>query len=286
MKPAPFDYVRAGSVEQATALLAQHGARARILAGGQSLMAMLNIRLAEPALLIDISGLGGLRDIRIEGDWVEIGAGVTQAELLAWPALATELPLLAMALPSVGHFQTRNRGTVCGSLAHSDPSSELPLCLALLGGEVVLRSQRGTRRLRGQAFQTGMLSTAREVDELLLAVRFPRARPGQGFAFHEVARRHGDFAIVALAVSADAGGATLAVGGVADTPALCKLGLSRGGRDGSDISGAELDATLNAFAWEMGGNDDLHATARYRRELVRRLAPGLIAEALQRRGQG
>lgn len=281
MKPAQFDYVRAGSVEQATALLAQHGARARILAGGQSLMAMLNIRLAEPALLIDISGLGGLRELRIDGDWVEIGAGVTQAELLAWPALATELPLLAMALPSVGHFQTRNRGTVCGSLAHSDPSSELPLCLALLGGEVVLRSQRGTRRLRGQAFQTGMLSTAREVDELLLAVRFPRARPGQGFAFHEVARRHGDFAIVALAVSADAGGATLAVGGVADTPALCKLGLARGG---SDLSGAELDAALNAFAWEMGGNDDLHATARYRRELVRRLAPGLIAEALQRRG--
>jgi len=280
MKPAQFDYVRAGSVEQATALLAQHGARARILAGGQSLMAMLNIRLAEPALLIDISGLGGLRELRIDGDWVEIGAGVTQAELLAWPALATELPLLAMALPSVGHFQTRNRGTVCGSLAHSDPSSELPLCLALLGGEVVLRSQRGTRRLRGQAFQTGMLSTAREVDELLLAVRFPRARPGQGFAFHEVARRHGDFAIVALAVSADASGATLAVGGVADTPALCKLGLARGG---SDISGAELDAALNAFAWEMGGNDDLHATARYRRELVRRLAPGLIAEALQRR---
>ena len=281
MKPAQFDYVRAGSVEQATALLAQHGARARILAGGQSLMAMLNIRLAEPALLIDISGLGGLRDIRIDGDWVEIGAGVTQAELLAWPALATELPLLALALPSVGHFQTRNRGTVCGSLAHSDPSSELPLCLALLGGEVVLRSQRGTRRLRGQAFQTGMLSTAREVDELLLAVRFPRARASQGFAFHEVARRHGDFAIVALAVSADAGGATLAVGGVADTPALCKLGLARGG---SDLSGAELDAALNAFAWEMGGNDDLHATARYRRELVRRLAPGLIAEALQRRG--
>lgn len=279
MKPAQFDYVRAGSVEQATALLAQHGARARILAGGQSLMAMLNIRLAEPALLIDISGLGGLRELRIDGDWVEIGAGVTQAELLAWPALATELPLLAMALPSVGHFQTRNRGTVCGSLAHSDPSSELPLCLALLGGEVVLRSQRGTRRLRGQAFQTGMLSTAREVDELLLAVRFPRARPGQGFAFHEVARRHGDFAIVALAVSADAGGATLAVGGVADTPALCKLGLDRG----SESGGAELDAALNAFAWEMGGNDDLHATARYRRELVRRLAPGLIAEALQRR---
>jgi len=279
MKPAQFDYVRAGSVEQATALLAQHGARARILAGGQSLMAMLNIRLAEPALLIDISGLGGLRDIRIDGDWVEIGAGVTQAELLAWPALANELPLLALALPSVGHFQTRNRGTVCGSLAHSDPSSELPLCLALLGGEVALRSQRGTRRLRGQAFQTGMLSTAREADELLLAVRFPRARAGQGFAFHEVARRHGDFAIVALAVSADASGATLAVGGVADTPALCKLGLDRG----SESSGAELDAALNAFAWEMGGNDDLHATARYRRELVRRLAPGLIAEALQRR---
>ena len=270
MKPAAFDYVRPDNVREALDVLARFGARARVLAGGQSLMAILNIRLAEPEVVVDISRLDELKGIRVDGDWVEIGAATVQSDLLAWPQLDAELPLLAKALPWVGHFQTRNRGTVGGSIAHSDPSSELPLCLLALGGEVELRSAQRCRRIPAAAFQTGMLSTARDADELLTGVRFPRRLPGQGFAFTEVARRHGDFAIVALAAVADARGARLAVGGVADKPAM---------RDFGTATGATLDDALNAFAWSLGGADDIHATARYRRDLVRRLGAQLIEEA-------
>lgn len=270
MKPAPFDYVRAGTVDEAVASLAQFGDRASVLAGGQSLMPMLNFRIAAPEVLVDIARIGELGQIKVDGDCIEVGATVRQATLLAWPLLAQELPLLALALPWVGHFQTRNRGTVCGSLAHADPSSELPLCLATLGGEVEMRSTTGARRLAASAFQTGMLSTARRADELIVAARFPRARPGEGFAFREVARRHGDFAIVALAAKADARGTLLGVGGVAGQPAV---------RDFGALTGKPLDDALNAFAWQMGGHDDVHATARYRRELVRKLGPAVIEEA-------
>jgi 2-furoyl-CoA dehydrogenase FAD binding subunit len=270
VKPAPFDYVRAASVEEATEVLARFGARARVMAGGQSLMAMLNIRLVEPEVVVDISSIPALADIRVEGDWVQVGAAVTQAQFLAWPRLEETLPLVAAALPWVGHFQTRNRGTVCGSIAHADPSSELPLCLALLGGEVELAAARGRRVLPAAQFQTGMLSTARRPEEVVTAVRFPRRRPGEGFAFREVARRHGDFAIVALAVKATAERVLLGVGGVADRPAVREFGVQE----------TNPGDALNAFAWEMGGSDDIHASARYRRELVRRLAPPLIQEAL------
>jgi 2-furoyl-CoA dehydrogenase FAD binding subunit len=270
MKPAAFDYIRAASVEEAAEVLAKFGARARLMAGGQSLMPLLNFRLVEPDVVVDISSIGSLSSIRIDGESVEIGAAVTQSELLDWPRLKEELPLLALALPCVGHFQTRNRGTVCGSIAHSDPSSELPLCLAILGGEVELRSTQGTRRLKASAFQTGMLSTAKAPNEIVVAARFPRRKPGEGVAFREIARRHGDFAIVALAAMATAGGVLLGVGGVADRPAVRDLGSA---------GGAALAEALNAFAWEMGGNDDIHATASYRRELVRRLGPKVIEEA-------
>ena len=270
MKPAAFDYLRAASVQEAVEALAELGARARIIAGGQSLVAMLNIRLAEPEVLVDVSRIEALQRIRIDGDAVEVGAGVVQADLLAWAGLGDELPLLARALPHVGHFQTRNRGTVGGSIAHSDPSSELPLCIATLGAEVELRSTRGTRRVKAADFQTGMLATARQPDELLAAVRFPRRKPGEGYAFKEVARRHGDFAIVALAVKATADSTLLGVGGIADRPAV---------RDFGAASAAVASEALNDFAWSLGGNDDIHATGRYRRELVRRLGPIVIEEA-------
>lgn len=274
MKPAAFDYVRAGTLDEALASLAQFGDRASVLAGGQSLMPMLNFRVAMPDVLVDIARIAELAQIRIDGErdggWIEVGATVRQATLLAWPMLDQELPLVAKALPWVGHFQTRNRGTVCGSIAHADPSSELPLCLATLGGEVELRSAAGTRRLRAEAFQTGMLSTARRPDELIVAARFPRKRADEGFAFREVARRHGDFAIVALAAKADARGTLLGVGGVAGRPAV---------RDFGALTGKALDAALNAFAWDMGGLDDVHASARYRRDLVRKLGPAVIEEA-------
>ena len=268
MKPAPLSYIRPDTAEEAVAGLAEHGADARILAGGQSLMAMLNLRLVEPKALIDISQIDELRSIRIDGNMIEVGAAVTQAEFLAWPQLKEHAPFIAKALPWVGHFQTRNRGTV---IAHADPSSELPLSLALLEGEVVLRSKSGTRHLKASEFQTGMLQTARRDDEMITAVRFPADVGTKGAAFREVARRHGDFAIVSVgAVAADQGAVRVAVGGVADRPACIGIEAS--------LTVSDMTDRIERLAWELGGYDDIHASARYRRDLVRRLVPIIIGE--------
>jgi 2-furoyl-CoA dehydrogenase FAD binding subunit len=266
MKPRPFDYARPDTVEEALALLAEHGDDARVLAGGQTLIAMLNLRVVEPALIIDITRIAEFADINEVDGKIEVGAAVTQNRLLAWPALQQKLPLLAAALPFVGHFQTRNKGTICGSIAHADPTSELPLSLALLEGEVVLRSANGTRVLRAEDFQQGMLATAREGDELITAVRFP-VHAG-AVAFREVARRHGDFAIVAVAALVErAGGIRLGVAGMAERPAVRRL------------DGADLKDAIGHLAWELEGYEDVHASARMRRDLLRRLAPVVIAEA-------
>jgi 2-furoyl-CoA dehydrogenase FAD binding subunit len=266
MKPRPFDYVRPDTVEEAVALLAEYGDDARVLAGGQSLIAMLNLRLIEAAVLIDISRLAELDALRDEGDTIEIGAAVTQNKLMAWPGLGQKLPLLAAALPFVGHFQTRNKGTVCGSIAHADPSSELPLALAVLGGEVVLRSQRGERALAAGEFQKDMLTTARAPDELIVAVRFP-VMAGSGAAFREVARRHGDFAIVAVAAVVEEGGAVrLGVGGMAGRPMVRRIE-------------GDVAAAVGEWAEQLEGYEDLHATPELRRDLFRNLAPLAIAEA-------
>src|SRR6516165_9985343 len=173
MKPRPFDYIRPDTIEEAVALLAEYGDGARILAGGQSLVPMLNLRIVEAEALIDISRIAALDAIDDRGHTIEIGAAVTQNKLLAWPQLRQKLPVVAAALPHVGHFQTRNKGTVCGSIAHADPSSELPLALALVCGEIVLKSQRGARVLAAKDFQRGMLTTTRAGDELIAAVRVP-----------------------------------------------------------------------------------------------------------------
>jgi 2-furoyl-CoA dehydrogenase FAD binding subunit len=272
MKPRPFDYVRPDSVDEAVSVLAEHGEEARVLAGGQSLVAMLNLRLADPAVLVDITRIAALDEIYDLGDKIEVGAAVTQNRLLAWPPLADKLPLLAAALPYVGHFQTRNKGTVCGSVAHADPSSEIALSLAVLAGEVVLRSQRGTRVLAAAAFQKDMLTTAREPDELITAVRFP-VMSGRGVAFREVARRHGDFAIIAVAALVeDKAAVRLGVGGMSGRPVVRHIATA----DGS----AARD-TVDGMALELQGYEDLHASAAMRRDLLRRLGPVVIDEAIR-----
>ena len=276
MKPAPFDYARAESIEEAVAALAEHGDEARVLAGGQSLMPMLNMRLVRPEILVDISGLPELAHIEAEGDAVAIGASVTQGELADWPELETALPVVAAALPHVGHFQTRNRGTVCGSICHADPSSELPLCLALLGGRVELRSARGVRTLPADEFQRGVLTTAKEPDELAARMLLPRARSGERFAFLEFQHRHGDFAVVAVAARRSGEAVSLAVGGVADRPEVCHWDA---------LTGDAVDDALNDLAWALGGGDDIHATARHRRQLVRHLGRQAI-EATAGNGAG
>ena len=279
MKPPPFDYLRAASIEEAVAVLAEQGDDARIIAGGQSLVPMLNMRLVRPEVLVDIGKLEETRYIRRSNGHVEIGASTTQGEVMDWPDLAEALPLVAKALPHIGHFQTRNRGTVCGSITHADPSSELPLCLAVLGGEVTLQSTRGARTVSADVFQQGMLTVDKEADEMTVMASFPVAQAGEGYAFREFAHRHGDFAVVAVAAKATRDSIRLGVGGVADQPAVREWDLPEI-LDGGDA----LDDALNDFAWEMGGSDDIHATARYRRELVRHLGREAVADARREAG--
>jgi len=272
MKPARFDYVRAESLAEAHDVLAADGGEASVLAGGQSLLPLLSTRLARPKVVLDIMRIPGLDAIARESDAIRIGATVRQAKLAAWPELRGAQPLLASALPFVGHAQTRSRGTVCGSVAHADPSAEIPLVLLALAGEVVLSSRRRLRRVPATEFFTGLMSTTREDDELIEAVIVPRRRQGHGYAFREFARRHGDFAIVACAAIAGEREARLAVGGVADRPMAF---------DGLPLYGTALDKALDRIAGELETRDDLHAAADYRRDLVRRLGRAAIAEARQ-----
>lgn len=272
MKPCKFEYHRPASLEEALEILARHSEDARIIAGGQSLVPMMNFRLVQPKMLLDINGIKSLTYIRGERDYIEVGATTTQAQLLDWPQLATVSPLLAKALPHVGHFQTRSRGTVCGSIAHSDPSSELPLCLAVLGGSVILRSKSGTREVGVADFQLGLLLTARRYDEMVTAVRFPVRQPGAGYAFDEMAERKGDLAVCAVAAKVTDRAIRLGVSGVAEKATV---------RDWNDLPDSGLDEALNQFAWDLEASDDIHGSAVYRRQLVRRLGRRVILEARQ-----
>lgn len=270
MKPPLFSYLRAASLEEALGALAEQGGDARILAGGQSLVPMLNMRLARPSLLIDIMRVAPLARVAIERGALLIGAAARQEALLQRPTLSTESPLLAQALPSVGHWQTRVRGTVCGSVAHADPSAEIPLCLVALGATVHLRSQRKRRTLAAAQFFLGTMTTDRADDEMIEAVSVPLAPAGSRYGFAEVGRRNGDFAMVAAAAVVTPSEIRLAIAGVADRPVLEPL---------PSLDGSALDDALNAFAWSLGARDDAHASARYRRDLVRRLGRRVIETA-------
>ncbi len=190
----------------------------------------------------------------------------------AIPTWRARQRLLALVLPWVGHAQTRSRGTVCGSIAHADPSAELPLVLLALGGAVHLRSRRGARSVPADQFFAGMMATTRQDDELIEAVSLPSAASGSGCAFREVARRHGDFAIVACVAVVSARDTHLAVGGVADRPVVRAL---------PPAGDPALDDALDDFAWDLDAREDMHATASYRRELVRRIGRAVIEEAAQ-----
>lgn len=272
MKPQAFDYVRAESAEEAVALLAESGPDARILAGGQSLMAVLNMRLAQPSVLIDVSRTSELNYARIADGHLCIGAAATQASIEWRPTLAQEVPLLKQAFPHISHFQVRNRGTVCGSVAHADPSAELPLTLLTLGGSVVLRNRKGRRVVAAQDFFQGMLMTARAQDELVEEVRYPVAANGTRHAFTEFSARHGDFAIASVAAVVSPKGIRFAVGGVADRPRAVEWPL---------LGGDDLAGAINDFAWDLEARDDHHASAKFRRQLVRSLGREVIERASQ-----
>jgi len=252
------------------ALLAEHGDSARVLAGGQSLMPILNMRLARPAVLLDISRCRPLDYVRVDERYLIVGAAATQAAVEYRTSLRSEVPLVAQALPWISHFQIRNRGTVCGSLAHADPSAELPLCLLTLDGEVLLRSRSNERIVKAKDFFRGMLTTARRVDEILVEARFPRRAKNAGYAFSEFSMRHGDYAIVAAAAVTTPTHVRLAIGGVADRPAVSQW---------PHLDAVSLDEALNDFAWSLEAQSDAQASAAVRRHLVRQLGRDVIAKA-------
>ena len=270
MKPAPFDYLRPAAVEEAVAALGEAGDEARILAGGLSLVPMMNFRVVTPAVVVDIGGLEALRRVEDHGTEIEVGAGVAQAALERWPDLARRLPLLAEAFPHVGHYPTRARGTVGGSVAHADPSAELPLALAVLGGSVRLRSAGGERLVPARAFFEGPLETACGEDEMVAATRWPATAPGMRHAFDEVALRHGDFAIASCAVVLHEDRMAVGFGGVANTPVV---------REWPRLGRSALDDALAGLAKEIEVVDDGDGGGAYRRGLVRTLGRRTVERA-------
>lgn len=202
MKSPAFDYVRATSPQHALQLLAQHGDDAKLLAGGQTLMATLNMRLSQPALVVDIGGLTQLAGITLQGDMLRIGALTRHVEIEESPLVAQHAPLLTQAAPHIAHRAIRNLGTLGGTLAYADPAAEWPACVVALGGTLVLLGAQGERRVPAANFFQGLFATARRDDELLVACELPVIAPDQRHHFSELARRHGDYAIAGLAACA------------------------------------------------------------------------------------
>jgi 2-furoyl-CoA dehydrogenase FAD binding subunit len=288
VKPIRFDYCRPETVAEAVALLAELGEDAAVLAGGMTLGPMLNLRMVRPRAVIDVGRIATLRAMKNGGATLTTGATVVQADALESDAVRRAVPLLALALPFVGHFQTRNRGTLGGSVAYADPSAEIPLCLVVTGGSVVLRSQRRARKVPGRDFFLGPLTTVRAPDELVIALEWPRAQADAGHAFDEVAQRHGDFAIAAAAcqVRLDPAGRiadiSVGLGGIDSRPVALDTTAWRG-RPADDRTAAELAAHAVRSVVAM---EDHAADADYRlalsRVLIERVVPRAIADARSR----
>ncbi|MCK9908308.1 xanthine dehydrogenase family protein subunit M [Microbacteriaceae bacterium K1510] len=275
MKPAPFAYHKARSLEDAVAQLAAHK-DARLLAGGQSLIATLNMRLSAPTLLVDINGIAGLDRIEVKGDVVEIGALARHAQAERSDVIARYVPLIARAMPHIAHPAIRNRGTLGGSVAFADPAAELPACLLALGGEIVASGPKGTRTIKADDFFKGLFETALAPDEILTALRLPTAKPDTRIGFAELARRHGDYAIVGLAATARAAGdrladVRLAYFGVGDTPLRVRKA------EDALMQGSVDDAVA---ALDLSPNGDAQATAETKKHLadvlLRRVAKQLM----------
>jgi CO/xanthine dehydrogenase FAD-binding subunit len=286
VRPAPFDYVAPRAVEEALDLLARHGDEAKLLAGGQSLVPMMNMRLVRPAVLVDLNRVAALGTLREDAGGLRLGALVRQHALERDGRVARAAPLLAEAAPLIGHLQTRARGTVGGSLVHADPAAELPACMIALDAVFHLRSARASRACRAGDFFRGLLTTALEPDELLTEIELPGpAAPRTGHGFAEVARRHGDFALVgACAVlGLDAGGvcraARLVIFGAGDRPHLARAGAAL---IGERPASARLADVGRAGAGEIDARDDLHATAAYRRHVAAGLAARALGQAAAR----
>jgi len=282
LKAASFEYVRAASLAEACVLLREHGEEAKLIAGGQSLVPMMAMRLTRPGQLIDINGIAALKIVTLNADVAHTGACTRQCVLERDAALAARVPLVRKALAWVGHSQTRNRGTVGGSLMHADPAAELPLAALVLGATLVLRSVDGKRALPADGFFIGPLTTAAKADECLEEILWPLwPETRSGSAFTETSRRHGDFAIAAAAaqVALDADGrclrASFGIGGGHSTPLAFPHIADR--LVGTHLNEETITDAAHAAAAETEFSSDMHAGADYRRHL----AAKLVARALR-----
>ena len=275
MKPSPFHYAVPDTEEQTLALLHAHGSEAKLLAGGQSLVPLLSMRLARPSIIVDLNRVKTLDYIRDDDGEIRIGAMTRQRTAERSPLVTRRLPLLATALPFVGHLPIRSRGTLGGSIAHADPSAELPAVLVALGGSVVLRGLGNTRVVRGEDFFVSYLTTALRPDELLTEVRIP-VHDSKGTAFLEIARRHGDYALVGVAAVVTMDGnrcthARLAFTGVGPTPV--RIPEAEMALAGTVLTEAILADIRALVADRIDPEDDVHATAQYRKDVA-----GVLAE--------
>jgi aerobic carbon-monoxide dehydrogenase medium subunit len=284
MKPPRFDYHAPRTVDEAVALLARYGGDAKPLAGGQSLVPLLNFRLARPAALIDLNRIPALAGIRETDGHVYFGAMTRQRAVEFSPIVARKLPLLTEATRWVGHLPIRSRGTIGGSIAHADPSAEYPTVLAALDGTVVARGPKGERELSAGALFETYLTTTLEPDELLTEIRLPVMRDGAGWAFEEFARRHGDFAIVGVAAAAwredGRWRARLAIAGAGPVPVRLHGAEEIIARDG--VGAAAVETAAARAAELVRPDSDLHASADYRRNLARVLTGRALRNAIAR----
>jgi carbon-monoxide dehydrogenase medium subunit len=272
MKAAAFDYTKVGTVDEAVQVLARHAGSAQILAGGQSLMAMMNLRLAQPQLLVDISGIASLKGIQVQGQVLHIGALTTHHALLQSDLVARHAPLLAQAVPHVAHLAIRNVGTIGGSLALADPAAEYPAVALALNATLVVMGPQGQRRIAVADYFKGLYQTALAPDELLLGVEITLAQSNQRFHFDELSRRRGDYAMVGLAcaLTLDATRvkeARLALLAVGDGPVLA-LGAMKA-LAGQSITEATIQAAQQALAQDLQPNGDLQADPATKIHLAR-----------------
>jgi 2-furoyl-CoA dehydrogenase FAD binding subunit len=265
VKPAPFRYRRPASLDEAVGLLAGTPG-AKVLAGGQSLVPLLNMRLASPGTLVDLGAVPGLDTITVSGEGVRVGAMVRHADLLADAAVAASQPLVPLALSHVAHATIRNRGTTVGSIVHADAAAEMPVVLALLGGSVEAASVRGTRTIAAADLFVGPLESSLAGDEIATEAFFPALRPREGVGFAEIARRHGDYAMVGVAAHVAPGAVRLGYLSVSDTPVVV------------DVTG-RLDDAADLALERLDPVGDIHATADYRAHLVRVLTGRVLAAA-------
>lgn len=290
MKAAPFDYHAPETVAEAAGLLAEHGDEAKVLAGGQSLLPMLALRLTRFEHLVDVNGVTEMHGITQADGHVRIGAATPQAVAEHDAELAAAVPLLARALPHIGHFQIRNRGTVGGSLAHADPASELPAVALALDATFEVAGTRGTREIPAAEFFTGTWSTTLADDEILVGTRFPVWSGRRGFGFTEVARRSGDFALAGVAAAVELDGddriGRVAVGllGVGSTPV--RATATEAALTGAVPDGPIVADAARAGAAELDSVDDVHATAAYRTRVAAHLMESALLAAIEEARRG